>query len=115
MIGILGIVFVIVAPFFVYRSAKQNGHKPVFWALVALAVGIGFQVILPMIVGIILAIVLVSTGTSPTAVEATIQGYSLVIGIPCLVLSFVGVFLVARHVSKVKEIDATAPPAPPEF
>lgn len=115
MIGIIGIIFIIVAPFFVYRVAKQNGHKPIFWALIALAVGIGFQIIVPIIVGIILAVVLVSTGTSPNAIEATIQGYSLIIGLPCLILSFVGVFLVIQHVRKVKQVNATAPPAPPEF
>lgn len=115
MIGILGIIFVIVAPIFIYRSAKQNGHKPVFWTLIALAVGIGFQIIVPMIVGIILAVVLVGMGHSPNSIEPTIQGYSLIIGLPCLILSFVGVFLVMRRVNKAKKSDAGLPPAPPEF
>lgn len=113
MIGVLDIIlivlFAVVAPLFVYVTAKKNNHKPVYWALIALAVGVAFQVVLPFIVGIILAVVLVSQGTSPNAVEETIKGYWLTISIPCLILSVAGVFLVIRRVSKVNRAELAAP------
>lgn len=113
MIGIFDIillvVFIIVAPLFVYLTAKKNGHKSVYWALIALAVGVGFQLILPVIIGIVLAVVLGLTGTSPNAIQATIQGYSLIIGISSSILNVIGVLLVLRRINKVNNIEIAEP------
>lgn len=113
MIGVLDIillvVFIIIAPLFVYLTAKKNGHKPVYWALITLAVGVGFQFVLPVIIGIVLAIVLGSTGTSPNAIQATIQGYSLIFNISSSILNVIGVLLILRRVSKINNIEIAEP------
>lgn len=113
MIGVLDIIltilFAVAAPLFVYITAKKNGHKPVYWALITLAVGIGFQFILPIIIGIILAVALVGMGNSPNSVEPIIQSYSLIIGISCSILNIIGVLLVWRRVNKANNTELIAP------
>ena len=113
MIGVLDIIliilFAVVAPVFVYLTAKKNNHQPAKCALIMLAIGIGLQFILPVIVGIILAVALVGMGNSPNSVQPTIQSYSLIIGISCSILNAIGVFLVLRRVSKANNTELVAP------
>ena len=113
MIGFLDIIllvlFVIVAPLFVYLRAKKNGHKPVYWALITLTIGVAFQFILPVIIGIILAVALVKMGNSPNSVQPTIQSYSLIIGISGSILNAIGVLLVLRRVNKANNTGLAAP------
>lgn len=113
MIGVLDIIlivlFSVVAPLFIYLTAKKNGHKPIYWALITLTVGIVFQFILPIIVGIILAVALVKMGNSPNSVQPTIQSYSLIIGISGSILNAIGVLLVFRRVNKVNNTGLAAP------
>jgi hypothetical protein len=118
MIGILGFVFVIIAPYFVYRSAKQNGHNAVLWTLLALAAGIGLQIILPLLIGTIITVFALIKGLTAEEIQQSIQGPANVIALVCLFLSIVGVFLIMRRVNTVRdspESYAPTPPAPPKF
>lgn len=118
MIGVLDIIlivlFAVVAPFFVYLTAKKNGHKSVYWALLTLAVGIFCQVILPGIIGIVVAVALVALGNSPNSIAPTMQNYSLVIGVSCSILNVIGVLLVMRRVSRANIVAATAESSAPQ-
>jgi membrane protein implicated in regulation of membrane protease activity len=114
--GILGLIFVLIAPIFIYRTAKQNGHNPLLWAAISVAAGIGIQIILPVLFSLAVGIVMVSTGRNVNEVQEAIQQSSSVFGIICLVLSVLGVYLVMRRVSKIPEdISFSTPPEPPPF
>lgn len=117
MLGIMGLVFIFVAPIFIYRSAGQNGHNPVFWALAALGVGIVLQLILPLLLSIAVGVFLVAQGQSPAEIQQSMQTPGLVIGLAGMVLSVGGVLLIMRRVNTVRDTDKpyTAPPAPPNF
>ena len=113
MLGIVGLVFIIVAPFFVYRNAKQNGHHPVFWTLLALGVGIGLQIVLPLVVGIVIGVVLVSQGQSEAEIQQALQTPATIMGVVTLVLSVGGILLIMRRVNTVRDIPVSQPPPPP--
>jgi hypothetical protein len=116
MIGILGLIFVIVAPIFIYRSAKQNGRNALGWTLAALAVGLGVQIVLPAITVIIIGIAMLVAGRPPNSIDQPMMTAANISALICLVLSVVGVLLMMRQVAKIpEEKPFAAPPSPPEF
>lgn len=116
MLGILGFIFVIIAPFFVYRSAKQSGRNAVGWALTAAAVGIGIQVVIPFLIGIVLGLALLASGTPPDGIRQAVTTPSIIIGIICLIISVAGVLVIMQHVAKIpEEKPFVPPPSPPQF
>jgi putative Mn2+ efflux pump MntP len=118
MLSIIGIVMIVVFTVQVYKTAKNTGRNAVLWMFITLAIGIGIQWVLPFIIGIVLAIYWVASGSDPSELQEKLNGPALVIGIVCLIASFVGVWLVMRYVSKVPDIDPRgpiAPPPPPTF
>lgn len=117
MLTILGLVAVIAATVHVYKTAKDTNRNAVVWALVTLAVGLGFQLVIPLLIGIVIGVVMLASGKNETEIQAAILPAATIIGLVCLVLSFVGIWLIARQVSKIPEGGAPfpAPPAPPTF
>jgi NhaP-type Na+/H+ or K+/H+ antiporter len=114
MFGILGLIFAVAAPFLVYRAAKQNGHNALLWTLFAFAAGLGLQIVVPLLIGVILGIVLISSDDTEQAAHNAILGLAEVVGIVCLFLRFAGVLLIMRHVNKVSEEKPfVLPPQPP--
>jgi len=116
MLSILALVAMIVAAYQVYKTASGNGHSGVLWAGIALAVGIGFQLVIPILIGLVLGVIYISTGTPVEELQNKINGPAMVIGIITIALSFFGVWLVYRHVSKIPD-DAAVDhvPPPPTF
>lgn len=113
MVGILGLIFVIVAPFFIYRTAKQNGHKPFFWALTAFGLGFGVQLIIPLLFGIMFGVIFTVAGRSVEEIREMAIGPASVVSLICLVLSVVSVFMIMRKVSAISEDKSFTPPPPP--
>ncbi len=60
MLTILGFVAVIVATFHIYKTARDTNRNAVVWALATLAVGFGFQLVVPLLIGIAAGILMVS-------------------------------------------------------
>ena len=117
ILQILGIIFVIVATYFIFKTAKENGRNPLGWALTAFGVGIGMQFIIPIILSIVVAFIFMATGTRADQLPVVIQTPSTIITFVCLGLSLVGVFMILRHISTHREepeID-DPPPPPPTF
>ncbi len=116
MLSILGLIAVIVAVYQIYKTARDTGRSAVGWALLTLGVGFGLQLILPMLIGAIIAVFMAASGKSIPEIQDSIQNIAVLIGIGSLVASFVGIWLIMRFVSKIPEDNSfVAPPPPPPF
>ena len=118
MFGILGLVAIVVFTIQVFKAARSTERNAGLWALFCAIVGIGFQLVLPLLVGVVLGVYYVLSGVPAEYIQAEIQGPAQIIGIVGLILSIVGMVLIAKHVSKVKADDPAAqapPPPPPTF
>ena len=113
MLGIFSIVFVIISPFFIYRAAKQNGHRAVFWSLMALLLGVGVLIVVPTLIGAVIAFVMFSQGASEADFEKAVEIPSIVIGYIALAISIGGILLINRHVNKAAEQPSFKNPPPP--
>ena len=114
MLSILGLVAVFIATYFVYKAAKDTERNAVGWALLTFAVGFGTQIILPIIIGIVITIIMSASGSSIAEIQNSVQNIARIIGIPCLIFSIVGIWLIMRHVVKIPESETfTSPPPPP--
>jgi hypothetical protein len=114
---LLGLIAIVILTIFVYRTAKDTGRNAVGWAMLVVVVGFGLQIVAPIVIATILVIYLAAT---TAAYETEIQNWNgvlSVVGIFCLVLSFVGMWLVLKTVSKIPDeaSDRAAPPPPPMF
>lgn len=117
MISILGFVAIIVFTIQVYKSAKSTERNAPLWAIVCALVGFGLQFAVPIAFSIVLVIYYTLSGTPPESLEDELNGPATIIGILGLILSIVGMVLIAKHVSKVtsETMTTVAPPPPPNF
>jgi hypothetical protein len=120
LLFLFGTVAVVVATYFTFKTANENGRSGVLWALISLSVGLGLQLVAPVIVAFALALVFIISGTSQNELAEKIDGLATVGYYVCWILSFVSLFLVIKHVSKLPESDDGTPaefepPPPPTF
>ena len=119
MLSLVGIIGIVIFAIQVYRSAVDYQRNAALWTILTVAIGIMFQFVIPFVIGVIYVIVIIAGGTPPEEVAVEQFGLLMVLGVICLILSFVGMFLVMRHVSKVPDDPLSAagpePPPPPTF
>jgi uncharacterized membrane protein len=117
MLSIIGIVAIVVLTIQVYKTAKNTERNAAFWAIINACVGFGIQFVLPFAIGLVLAIIWLAQGTTdPVEIQSRIYGPALVIGVVCLVLSIVGMWIIFKIVSKVPDQPPiSTPPPPTEF
>jgi len=117
MLGIIALVAIVIFTIQVYKTASGTGRNAALWALLTAVVGFGLQIVLPILIGIVMAVYYVAMGTPPDDIESAITGPATIIGFICLVLSIVGMVLIAKHVGKVPDdpIGRVQPPPPPTF
>jgi hypothetical protein len=117
MLSILGLVAIIVLTIQVYKSAASTGRNAAGWAALTFVVGFGIQFVIPVMIGLIYGVYLASTGSTDVDVDVGYVGLISIIGIGGIVLSIVGMWLIAKHVSKVIDdgVNPPAPPPPPTF
>ena len=118
MLLIGGIVAIVVFTIQVFKTAKGTGRNAPLWAFITAATGIAFQFVIPIFLGIVLAVYYLATGTPAESLQSDLQGMSIVIGVVCIILSIIGMLLVSKHVSKVIDVpygSVDAPPPPPTF
>ncbi len=114
MLSILGIVVIIVAAYQVYKAARDTGRNPVLWTIITLVAGFGIQIGLPIIAVMVYAVFLIASGTPEPALEGAVSGPATIIGVLCLFLSFVAVWIILKLVSKIPEDKSfISPPSPP--
>jgi len=116
MLSIIGVVAIIVIAVQVYKTASSTERNAVGWTALALVIGIGIQFVVPVVLGFGIGLYLVATGTSAEELQ-DYMGLWVTISVAAIVLSLVGMILVAKHVSKVKDevTNVQAPPPPPDF
>jgi putative Mn2+ efflux pump MntP len=118
MLFIGGIIAIVVFTIQVYKTAQGTERNGPLWAALTAAIGIAFQFVIPIFLGIVLAVYYMATGSPVESLERDIQLPSTIIGVVCIILSIVGMVLVSKHVSKVIDVpvgSSDAPPPPPTF
>ena len=116
MIGIIALIAVIIAAVFAYRTAPETGRSAPLWALATLGVGCGLQIVFPMIVGVILALIFLWSGSPIEQLKEKVEAPAGIIGFIFLFPSAIGIWLILRHVSKLpEERPIEQVPPPPNF
>lgn len=116
MLTIVGIVAIVVMTIQAYKTAASTERNAAGWAVITVVIGIGLQFVVPILIGIALGIYYVSTGVPVEDIQNRMLGPAVIISIVGIVLSIIGMGLVMKFVSRVKDDDpAVAPPPPPTF
>jgi hypothetical protein len=117
MIGIAAFLFVLAAPFFVYKNAKQNGHNAVLWTIISIVAGLGVQIILPFVIIVLIGIIWTITGSNQTETQEAMQSISFPMGFIALFISIIGVLAVMKKVNTIPDeaFLTVQPPPPPTF
>jgi uncharacterized membrane protein len=116
MIGLIGFIAIFIVTYQVYKTAKSTERNPWVWSGLAAATGFGLQLVLPVAFAIVLTLYYLFSGTSADRLESEISGTVNVFGFVSLVASIVGMYLIMKHVSKVKDDEPYSPeqgPPPP--
>lgn len=117
ILQILAFAVLVVISYFVFKTARDYGRNPALWTILTVGVGIFFQFVLPFLIGIVLAIVWIASGTPPERLQVDLETPLILIGLVSLGLSFVAMFVVLKYVSRIPDespID-DIPPPPPSF
>ncbi len=118
MLFIAGIIAIVVFTIQVYKTAQGTERNAPLWAALTAVIGVAFQFVIPIVLGIVIAVYYMLTGSTVESIEGDIQLPATMIGVVCLILSIVGMVLVSKHVSKVIDVpvgSVNAPPPPPTF
>ena len=121
LLYLFGAAAIVVATIFISKTARENGRNGWVWALIAITVGFGCQIVLPIVGGIVIAIIYLLTGTPQFKLAQAIDGPETILFYACWLLSFVFLFLVLRFVANhaIETVDASADPVvvppPPSF
>lgn len=105
----LGIIFIIVAAIFVYRTARNNGHKAVVWTIAAVAGYFLIQFAVGIAAGLYIGIGIGAWGWPAD----TYEKFGMIIGLIAIVPSVAYVLLILRSVNRVKE--GSPPPDSPSM
>lgn len=118
MLFIGGIIAIVVFTIQVFKTAKGTERNAPLWALLTAGIGIAFQFVIPLFLGMVLAVYYLATGSPAETLQSDLQWPSVIIGLVCIILSIVGMVLVSKHVSKIIDVPVgavNAPPPPPTF
>ncbi len=116
ILQLLGLAVIIVATYHIVKTAREYNRNAALWALLALGVGFGFQWVLPIVLGLALAIVYLATGTKQADLQAELSTPAMFITFACMGLSFVGMFFLLKLVSRIPDDPEPMPvPPPPTF
>ena len=119
MLTIIGIVAIVVITIQVYKTAAGTDRNAPLWAAINVIIGIGLQFVAPILIGIVIAVYYIATGTPVENIESEMFGAAVLISIAGIVLSIIGMGLVMKFVSRVKDDEPAArtppPPPPPAF
>lgn len=98
--------------YFGYKKANDAGKNGVLWGFIALAVFIGSQLIVGLLLGIGLGIGVAAFGWSETIFE----DYDILFRIVGIIAGIIGGYAVLKYLDRVPQNETfNAPPPPPTF
>lgn len=105
-------ILALVFAYFGYKKANDSGRNGIVWALIALGVFIGSQLVAGLLIGVALGIG-VALLSWP---ESIFEDYDILFRIIGIVVGIGGGYLVLKYLDRVPQAETfTAPPSPPEF
>lgn len=121
MLGIIGFIAIFVFAYRAYKGANEYGRNGIGWAAATFGVGFTLQIIIPFVIGLVLAIVYLSSGTPADKLDEAILWPAIIIGIIMLIVSIVAMMKLVSKASSMPDDDGVsssgvdAPPPPPNF
>jgi hypothetical protein len=98
--------------YFGYKKANDSGRNGILWGFIALAVFIGSQLIVGLLLGIALGIGVAALGWS----ESIFVDYDILFRIVGIIAGIIGGYLVLKYLDRIPQDDSyNAPPPPPNF
>ncbi len=95
-----------------YKKANDSGRNGILWGFIALAVFIGSQLIIGLLLGVGLGIGIAAFGWSETIFE----DYDILFRIIGVVAGIIGGYLVLKYLDRIPQGETyNAPPPPPTF
>ena len=101
IIQLMGLAAIFVTVYFVYKTAKENDRKPFLWSALAIVVGLGTQIVFPILIVLALVIFYQITGTPSSKMHEALDTPAEVITIICIPLSVIFVMGILRFVAKL--------------
>lgn len=110
---LLGLAFLFISTFFVYKTAKENGYNAVLWAAASFSAFVGVYLILSVTIVIIVALGIAYLGWS----RNTLESGGIMIELIVMAASAASVMLILRHVNQIKDDEPFVEelPPPPNF
>ena len=108
---LLGIVFLLTATFFVYKTARENGYNAAVWTFLTVVAFLGTQFLADLILGIVLSLGLAAEIFSENSAKAV----SAVFNIIALIAGVGSVVLILNRVNRIKDEETAEVPPPPNF
>lgn len=113
MLFIVGLVGIVVFTIQVYKTAQGTGRNAAGWAALTAGIGIVIQLVIPFFIGIVIGLYYTLLNGGTEGIPEWVFTFSTAMGIAGIILSFVGMYLIIRHVMKVPEITSTSDSVPP--
>lgn len=114
MLGILGLAVIVIASVMAFKTARDYGRSTGLWVGFVLIVGLGFQVVVPVLIYIVVGTIMVVRGNNGIEIQNMFDGWLVVLNVACVFLSVVGMMSILKYLSKAPEEEPfTAPPKPP--
>lgn len=115
MLGILGLAVIVIASVMAFKTARDYGRSTGLWTGFVIIVGLGFQVVIPVVIYIVVGFIMAVRGSNQIEIQNMFDGWLVVINVVCVFLSVVGMMSILKYLSNPPEEEPfTAPPAPPE-
>lgn len=109
LIMLIGLAFLVISTFFVYKTAKENGYNAIFWVIASISVFIGVFFALSILIVIVVLIGISQFGWA----KNTFESLGMLSDILVLAASIAGVMLILRHVNQIKDEEPFVEPPPP--
>ncbi len=113
MLGLAAFAAIFIFTYKAYKAANEYGRNAPLWAGLVFCVGFGFQIVVPLLIGIIAGLVLAMGGADAAEIQTVLNSYGLILTLFVMVASIVGMYLILRYLGTVPEDDDDIPTPPP--
>src|SRR5688572_22632143 len=98
--------------YFGYKKANDSGRNGILWGFIALAVFIGTQLVVGLLIGVVFAGGIIAFGWSETIFE----DYEILLNIAGIIAGIIGGYAILKYLDRIPQSETyNAPPPPPNF